>query len=113
MTDEQQDTSNKDNRKSTPPPRSPLTALPSPLLGPEATRGQVAAQLPNLVQTTGRGLMKGKRVNNVASLRAVGAKERQITVRDSQLLARAIVKLAVNQPTSQGLPCLPLSQAVL
>jgi hypothetical protein len=60
--------------------------------------------------------MKGKRVNNVASLRAVGAKERQITVRDSQLLARAIVKLAVNQPTSQGLPflpCLPLSQAML
>jgi len=60
--------------------------------------------------------MKGKRVNNVASLRAVGAKERQITVRDSPLLARAIVKLAVNQPTSQGLlflPFLPLSQAML
>jgi hypothetical protein len=62
--------------------------------------------------------MKGKRVNNVASLRAVGAKERQITVRVSQLLARAIVKLADNQQTNQGLSFLPflplpLSQAML
>jgi hypothetical protein len=41
--------------------------------------------------------MKAERMNNAASLRAAEAKERQITVKDSQLLARAIVKRVVNQ----------------
>jgi hypothetical protein len=57
--------------------------------------------------------MKVKRVNNVASPRAAEAKERQIIVRDSQLLARAIAKLVVNKRTSQGLASLPMSQAML
>jgi len=56
--------------------------------------------------------MKAKRMNNAASLRAAEAKERQITVRGNQLLARPIVKRVANQRTSQGLPLLLLSQAM-
>jgi hypothetical protein len=54
-----------------------------------------------------------KRVNSVASLRAVEDKERQTSVRASQLLARAIVKPMVNQQTSQWLPLLLSSRAML
>jgi len=54
-----------------------------------------------------------KRVNNVANLRAVEDKEKQTTVRASQLLAKAIVKPMVNQRTSQWLPLLPPSRAML
>jgi len=45
----------------------------------------------------GREPTMAKRVNNVASLRAVEDKERQATVRASQLLAKAIVKPMANQ----------------
>jgi hypothetical protein len=42
-----------------------------------------------------------KRVNNVASPRAVEDKERLTTARASQLLAKPIVKPMVNRRTSQ------------
>jgi hypothetical protein len=57
--------------------------------------------------------MKAKRVNNVAKFRTVEAKVRQITVRDSRLLARATAKPTINRRTSQGLSFLSLSQAML
>ncbi|SRR6266446_3029719 len=81
----------------TPPHRSSPATLLSPLLGLGVTRGRVVLQPPNLVQTMGREPTMAKRVNNVASLRAVEDKERQATVRASQLLAKAIVKPMANQ----------------
>jgi hypothetical protein len=96
----------------TPPHRSTLTTPLSRPLGPGVTRGRVAPQLPNLVQTTGREPTMAKKVNNVASLRAVEDKERQTSVRDRRLLAKPIVMPMANQRTSQALPLLPLSQAM-
>jgi|SRR5216684_2993741 len=96
----------------TPPHRSFLTTLLSPHPGLGVTRDRVALLLPNLVQTMGREQMRAKRVNNVANLRAMEDKERQATVRASQLLAKAIVKPMGNQQTSQGLLLLPPSRAM-
>jgi hypothetical protein len=100
------------NAETLPHRNSPITLL-SLLLDLEVTRGRVAPRLLSLVQTLGRERTIAKRVNNVASIRAVEVKERQTTVRGSQLLAKAIVNPMVNQRTSQRLPLPPLSRAML
>src|SRR6267154_2672911 len=100
------------NAETLPHRNSPIT-LVSPLLGLGVTRDRVALLLPSLVQTMGSERTMAKKVNNVASLRAVEDKERQTTVRASQLLSKAIVRPMVNQRTSQWLPLLPPTQAML
>jgi len=88
------------NAETLPHRNSPIMLL-SPLLGLGVTRDRVAPLLPSLVQTLGRERTMAKRVNNVASPRAVEDKERLTTVRASQLLAKAIVKPMANRRTSQ------------